>query len=203
MIFLRLYWEFVKVGLFTFGGGYGAIPLIRDAITANPWMGVDSDMFSYIIGVAESTPGPIMVNTATYVGTVAGGSGISAAFGAFCATLGAITPSFVIILLIAGLLKGFMEKKGTRTVLDTIKPCVVGIILSTGVYFLLSGMIPYINTAFSEGFTGKLVPEIRTAIMFAIVFAVRSLWRLWKKKPISPILSIAFAAVFGMIVYGV
>ena len=79
MIFLRLYWEFLKVGLFTFGGGYGAIPLIRDAITANPWMGVDADMFSYIIGVAESTPGPIMINTATYVGTVAGGSGVSAA----------------------------------------------------------------------------------------------------------------------------
>ena len=203
MIFLRLYWEFLKVGLFTFGGGYGAIPLIRDAITANPWMGVDADMFSYIIGVAESTPGPIMINTATYVGTVAGGSGVSAAFGAFCATLGAITPSFMIILLIASLLKGFMEKKGTRTVLDTIKPCVVGIILSTGVYFLLSGLIPHVNSLFSEGVTEKLVPELRTVIMFAIVFAVRSIWRLWKKKPISPILSIAFAAVFGMIVYGV
>jgi len=203
MIFLRLYWEFLKVGLFTFGGGYGAIPLIRDAITANPWMGVDADMFSYIIGVAESTPGPIMINTATYVGTVAGGSGVSAAFGAFCATLGAITPSFMIILLIASLLKGFMEKKGTRTVLDTIKPCVVGIILSTGVYFLLSGLIPHVNSLFSEGVTEKMVPELRTVIMFAIVFAVRSIWRLWKKKPISPILSIAFAAVFGMIVYGV
>lgn len=203
MIFLRLYWEFLKVGLFTFGGGYGAIPLIRDAITANPWMGVDADMFSYIIGVAESTPGPIMINTATYVGTVAGGSGVSAAFGAFCATLGAITPSFMIILLIASLLKGFMEKKGTRTVLDTIKPCVVGIILSTGVYFLLSGLIPHVNSLFSEGVTEKLVPELRTVIMFAIVFAVRSIWRLWKKKPISPILSIAFAAGFGMIVYGV
>lgn len=203
MIFLRLYWEFFKVGLFTFGGGYGAIPLIRDAITANPWMGVDGDMFSYIIGVAESTPGPIMINTATYVGTVAGGSGISAAFGAFCATLGAATPSFIIILLIASLLKDFMEKKGTRTVLDTIKPCVVGIILSTGVYFLLSGLVPYINTVVSDGLTEKLVPELRTVIMFAIVFAVRSLWRFWKKKPISPILSIAVAAVFGMIVYGV
>lgn len=203
MIFLRLYWEFLKVGLFTFGGGYGAIPLIRDAITANPWMGVDTDMFSYIIGVAESTPGPIMVNTATYVGAVAGGSGIYAALGALCATLGAITPSFVIILLIASLLKGFMEKKGTRTVLDTIKPCVVGIILSTGVYFLLSGLIPYVNSVITEGLTEKLVPEIRTVIMFALVFAVRGLWRLWKKKPISPILSIVFAAVSGMIVYGV
>lgn len=203
MIFLRLYWEFFKVGLFTFGGGYGAIPLIRDALAANPWMGVDADMFSYIIGVAESTPGPIMVNTATYVGTVAGGSGVYAALGAFFATLGAITPSFIIILLIASLLKGFMEKKGTRTVLDTIKPSVVGIILSTGIYFLLSGILPQINSIVTEGLTEKLVPELRTVLMFAVVFAVRSLWRLWKKKPISPILSIGIAAVFGMIIYGV
>ena len=203
MIFLRLFWEFFKVGLFTFGGGYGAIPLIRDAVSANPWMGVDADMFSYIIGVAESTPGPIMINTATYVGTVAGGTGLASAFGAFCATLGAATPSFLIILLIASLLKDFMEKKGTRTVLDTIKPCVVGIILSTGIYFLLSGILPSVNTVFTEGFTAKLLPEVRTVIVFALVFAVRSAWKLWKKKPISPILSIAFAAVFGMIVYGV
>ena len=103
---LLLYWEFLKVGLFTFGGGYGAIPLIRDTILSNPEWGISLDMFQYIVGVAESTPGPIMVNTATYIGTTQAGI-----LGGVAATLGAITPSFVIILLIAKFLKGFMEKE--------------------------------------------------------------------------------------------
>lgn len=198
MNLLYLYFEFVKVGLFTFGGGYGAIPIIRDTILRNPQWGVDADMFSYIVGVAESTPGPIMVNTATYIGTTHAGI-----LGGIFATLGAITPSFVIILLIAKCLKGFMEKKGTRAVLDTIKPCVVGIILSTGLYFLISGLIPKINSLFTSGFTADLIPALKTAIIFGLVFLLRTGYRLWKKKTISPILSIGISAIFGMIVFGV
>lgn len=195
---LLLFWEFLKVGLFTFGGGYGAIPLIRDTILRFPEWGVDEDMFSYIVGVAESTPGPIMVNTATYVGTTEAG-----VLGGIIATLGAITPSFVIILLIAKYLKGFMEKEGTRTVLDTVKPCVVGIILSTGIYFLLSGIIPEINSVFSDGFTKDLIPKWETLLMFGLVFLLRAGWKMWKKKTISPILSIGISAVLGILVFGV
>lgn len=195
---LLLFWEFFKVGLFTFGGGYGAIPLIRDTILSNPEWGISLDMFQYIVGVAESTPGPIMVNTATYIGTTQAGI-----FGGVAATLGAITPSFLIILLIAKFLKGFMEKEGTRTVLDTVKPCVVGIILSTGIYFLLSGLIPAINSLFAKGFTKALVPEWQTVLMFALVFLLRFGWKLWKKKPISPILSIGISALLGIFVFGV
>lgn len=195
---LRLFWEFLKVGLFTFGGGYAAIPLIRDAILNNPWMGLDEEMFAYIVGVAESTPGPIMVNTATYVGTTAAG-----VFGGIFATLGAVTPSFVVILIIAKFLRSFMEKKGVRTVLDTVKPCVVGIILSTGAYFLISGLCPEINSLFKSGFDRALLPDWKTVLIFALVFAVRSGYRLWKKKTISPILSIGVAAVLGILVFGV
>ena len=195
---LTLFGEFFMVGLFTFGGGYGAIPLIRDTILSNPEWGVDLEMFQYIVGVAESTPGPIMVNTATYIGTTYAGI-----LGGIFATLGAVTPSFCIILLIAKCLKGFMEKSGTRTVLNTMKPCVVGIILSTGVYFLLSGVIPAINSLFTDGFTKELIPHWQTALIFALVFLLRFGWKLWKKKPISPILSIAISAIFGILVFGV
>lgn len=198
MVLLDLFFEFLKIGLFTFGGGYGAIPLIQDAVATNTQWGISEDMFSYIIGVAESTPGPIMVNTATYVGT-----NVAGAAGAVVATLGAITPSFVIILLIARFLSGFMEKEGTRTVLDTIKPCVVGIILSTGIYFILSGIVTGLSTVLADGITEKLIPEWRNVLMFALVFLLRFLWKLWKKKPISPILSIGIAAVMGILVYGV
>lgn len=195
---LMLFWEFFKVGLFTFGGGYGAIPLIRDTILSNPEWGISLDMFQYIVGVAESTPGPIMVNTATYIGTTQAGI-----LGGVVATLGAVTPSFFVILLIAKFLKGFMEKEGTRTVLDTVKPCVVGIILSTGIYFLLSGVIPAVNSLFTDGVTKALIPEWKTVLMFALVFLVRFGWKLWKKKQISPILSIGISAVLGIFVFGV
>ncbi len=199
MIYLKLFWEFLKVGLFTFGGGYGSIPIIRDALLNNPWMGADEEMFSYIIGVAESTPGPIMINAATYIG-----NGCAGFFGALAATVGVVTPSFVIILLIARFLGGFMQKKGTRYVLDTVKPCVIGIILCTGIYLILSGLLPRINTLLDGSFFSvSSLPEWRTLLMFALVFLLRLGWALWKKRAISPILSIGIAAVLGIVVYGV
>jgi hypothetical protein len=96
-----------------------------------------------------------------------------------------------------------MEKKGTRAVLDTIKPCVVGIILSTGLYFLISGILPEINSLFVKGFTLDLIPEWKTLLIFGLVFLLRTIYKIWKKKTISPILSIALSAIFGIIVFGV
>ena len=87
--------------------------------------------------------------------------------------------------------------------LDTIKPCVVGIILSTGVYFLLSGIIPEVNGVFEKGFTSALIPELKTLIIFGLVFLLRCGYRLWKKKTISPILSIGISALLGILVFGV
>ena len=195
---LRLFWEFFKVGLFTFGGGYGAIPIIRDAVLSNPWMGVDEELFSYILGVSESTPGPIMVNSATYIGSTTAGF-----FGSFFATLGVVTPSFIIILLIARFLRDFMEKKMVRSAMNAIKPCVVGIILATGLYLILSGILPQVNRVLTEGVGSFLIPEWKTLLLFGLVFLSRLLYRVWKKKVISPILSIAIAAVLGLVVYGV
>ena len=194
---LLLFWEFFKVGLFTFGGGYGAIPLIRDTVLAHPWMGVDDEVFRYIVGVAESTPGPIMINTATYVGTVSAGVP-----GAIFATLGAVTPSFVIILLVAKYLRGLLEKKGVRAVLDAVRPCVVGMILATGVYFLLSGLLPELKFLSGDITFSSFVPAWKTLLIFALVFLLRIGYRLWKKKTISPILSIVVSAVFGILVFG-
>lgn len=198
MTYLHLFWEFLKIGLFTFGGGYGAIPLIQDAVLQNASWGISGDMFSYIVGVAESTPGPIMVNSATYIGTIVGG-----AVGAVVATLGAVTPSFLIILAIAKFLSGFMEKEGTRSVLDTIKPCVVGIILSSGLYFIVSGLFSNVNSVFTGPLNEALASDWKTILVFALLFAIRCGYRLWKKKTISPILSIGIAALMGIVIYGV
>lgn len=93
MIYLSLLLGFLEIGLFAFGGAYGAIPLIQERVLTNNWM--DEAMFTNIVGISESTPGPIMVNVATYVGNSQGG-----VLGAAIATLGVVLPSFVIILLI-------------------------------------------------------------------------------------------------------
>ncbi len=189
MIYLRLFLEFLKVGLFTFGGAYGSIPIIRETVLDNGWM--DDDIFTYILGVSESTPGPIMVNAATYVGNTVGGF-----WGAVCATLGVITPSFVIILLIAMVLRRFMEKKPVRAVLDGVKPCIVGIILITAVSLFCGCLFPE-----STGY--GLAVDWRAFILILAVGALRSGWKMWKKKGISPIFTIIVAAALGVVVYGI
>lgn len=188
MTILRLFLEFFKVGLFTFGGAYGAIPLIGETVVGNGWM--SEDLFSYILGVAESTPGPIMVNTATYVGNKVGGVA-----GAVAATSGVVLPSFIIILLIARLFRRVLEKPVVRTVLNTVKPCVVGIITATGLFL-------FFNILW-RAFPQSAVPDARALILVAMVGLVRLFWRIWKEKPIPPILSIALAACCGIAVYGI
>ena len=98
MIYLELFLGFLKVGLFSFGGAYGAIPLIRDVVISYGWL--DDEMLAYMIAVSESTPGPIMVNLATYAGSSQAGFP-----GALIATLTVVLPSFLIILLIMALLE--------------------------------------------------------------------------------------------------
>ena len=98
MIYLDLLIGFLKVGLFSFGGAYGAIPLIRDVVLSYGW--IDDEMLTYMIAVSESTPGPIMVNMATYIGSSQAGF-----LGALIATAAVVLPAFVIILLIMVVLK--------------------------------------------------------------------------------------------------
>ena len=100
MIFLKLFWTFFRIGAFTFGGGYAMLPLIQEAVLANNW--AEPEALINFIAVSESTPGPFAINMATYIGTVQGG-----VLGALCATLGVVTPSFIIILLVAKFFEKF------------------------------------------------------------------------------------------------
>ena len=102
MIYIDLFIGFLKVGLFSFGGAYGAIPLIRDEVLSYGWL--EEDMLTYMIAVSESTPGPIMVNLATYVGRSQAGLP-----GALIATSAVVLPSFVIILLVMTLLRKLLK----------------------------------------------------------------------------------------------
>ena len=113
MIYLQLLWAFLKVGLFSFGGAYGAIPLIRDIVLSNGW--ISNEIFTYFIAVSESTPGPIMVNMATYIGSSQAGF-----WGAVLATVGVVLPSFIIILVIVSLLNNLIKNKYVQSVLDSV-----------------------------------------------------------------------------------
>ena len=186
-----IYWDlmigFLKVGLFAFGGAYGAIPLIRDVVLSYGWL--EDDMLTTMIAVSESTPGPIMVNLATYVGSSQAGF-----WGALIATAAVVLPSFVIILLITALLKKLLKNPYVQAVLRGLKPCMIGIILATGVYMILHNCLGSVADLSLD-----LTAVIMTAALAAIYFGSRKVL----KNAISPIALIGISAVAGILVYGV
>lgn len=185
MILLSLFWEFLKIGLFTFGGAYGAIPLIRQCVLTQGWM--TEEMFANILAVSESTPGPIMVNSATYIGASQAG-----VFGAAVATLGVVLPSFVVILMISALFARLVQHRAVQAVLKGVKPCVMGIILATGF-----GMALEILT----GLPGTFSPDIPSIMLFFLLLSALIFYPRLRKKPLSPILLILLAAALGILFY--
>lgn len=131
---LLLFLEFFKIGLFSFGGGYGMLPLMEETVVGRQW--ITSEQFFDFVGVAESTPGPIAINMATFIG--ASQAGI---FGSFLATLGVVMPSFIIILLIAAVLKNLTSNPYFAGFMKGVKPVVTGLILTTGLLLLSRSVI--------------------------------------------------------------
>ncbi len=185
MIYLNLILGFLKVGCFAFGGAYGAIPLIRDVVLSYGWL--NDETLTYMIAVSESTPGPIMVNLATYIGSSQAGF-----FGAVLATLAVILPSFFIILLVTALLKTALKNKYVQAVLRGLKPCVIGIVLATGVYMILKNCF---------GTLSDIAVDPKAIIITALLCASMFGYKHWKKKKLSPIGLIIISAILGIIVF--
>ena len=116
MICLTLFWNFLMIGTLSFGGGYGMISLVREVVLGHGWL-TESEFLSFI-AVSESTPGPLAVNMATFIGSSQAGLP-----GALVATLGVVLPSFVIILLVAAVLRSVLRYAGVQAVLDGVRPC--------------------------------------------------------------------------------
>lgn len=184
MIYLDLLLGFLKVGCFTFGGGYAAIPLIRDVVMSYGWL--TEDRLTYMIAVSESTPGPIMVNLATYVGSSQGGIP-----GALIASFAVVMPSFCIILLILILLKSIIKNPNVQAILRGMQPCVVGIILATGVQLTLKACFP----------SGSM--DLRAVIIGLILGAAAAFGKKLLKKKLSAIQLIMLSAVLGILFYGI
>jgi chromate transporter len=185
MIFLELLLGFLEVGCFSFGGAYAAIPLIRDVVQRYGWL--DEETLVYFIAVSESTPGPIMVNLATYVGSSQGGF-----LGAVVATVAVVLPAFLIILAVVAVMQHFLKNPVVKALMGGLKPCVVGIVLATGGYMVLSNV--------TAGLSGV---DWRAAAITGALVAVTLLWKTVTKKKLSPILFIVISAVAGIVVYGI
>ena len=183
MIYLTLFWEFLKAGLFAFGGAYGAVPLFRDAAVSNGWM--TEEMFANVVAISESTPGPIMLNMATYVGNVQGGL-----LGAVAATLGVALPSFVIILLVTAFLRAWLKNRRVQNVLRGIRPCVMGVILATGAYMAVTAVFP-----------GSGGADITAAVIALVAAAAPVAYKKLAGSEMSPIAVIVLAAVLGVALY--
>ena len=190
MKYLELFLSFLKIGAVSFGGGYGMISFIREQVIQKGWL-TEEQVLNFI-AVAESTPGPLAVNMATFVGSSQGGF-----FGAFLATLGVILPSFIIILLIATLIRNLLNYAGVKAFLGGIRPCVVGLISATAVTMLLSILLNF------KRIGDTISPDIRGIVILVILAAVGiAIKKAFKKAP-SPILMIAISAFLGVIFYSI
>jgi len=187
MIYLDLFLGFLKVGCFAFGGAYGAIPLIRDVVISYGWL--SDETLTYMIAVSESTPGPIMVNLATYVGSNQAGL-----LGAMVATLAVVLPSFLIILLVTALMKTALKNKYMQAILRGLKPCVIGIVLATGIYMVWANCF---GNPFDLNINFQAV--IITLLLVASMIGYKKL----KSKKLSPIMLIIIAAFSGAIIYSI
>lgn len=185
MILLQLFFVFLKLGTFAFGGAYGAISLFMEEVTKRGWM--TEEFFASVFAISEATPGPIMVNVATYVGAQMGG-----AVGAVLTTVAVMLPSFVIIILVTKhFMKAFKSPK-IQGVLKGVKQCMIGIIISTGFYF---GFVLIFGEVGSIDFDG-----IALAILAVAIFVMVAYKKITKKE-ISNVFIIILCGALGGLLY--
>ncbi len=191
MLFLRLFWEFFKTGLFAIGGGMATIPFLYDMSDATGWF-THTDLAN-MIAVGESTPGPIGVNMATYVGYVSGmteGGVLGAILGAVVATLGLITPSIIIILIVAAMLKSFRDNRYVDSAFYGLRPASTGLIAAAGISVLYSNL-------FIGGSTVLTAFNWQGLLLAVVLWLLTNVVKPTKK--LHPIVFIGIAAVVGIV----
>lgn len=189
-IFLELFWAFFKIGAVTVGGGYAMLPFIQEEVLRQGWLS-EAEVINFI-AVSESTPGPFAINIATYVGSVMGGQAeglglFGTILGAFCATLGVVLPSFVIILLVAKIYEAFKRSKIVKGIMTGLKPAVVGLIGAAVIKILQEVFAP-------SGWSVALFTNPATYVSLGL-FGVASLLAF---KKVHPILIICLSAIVGI-----
>lgn len=188
MIYLRLFWEFFKTGLFAVGGGLATVPFLYDISDKTGWF--THAQLADMIAVSESTPGPMGVNMATYVGFTSAG-----VLGSVIATLGLILPSLIVILIIARVLQKFRQNKYVDAGFYGLRPCSVGLIAAAGYLILKIALLDLDRF----GVTGKIADLFQwKAVILAAVLVLLTDF-VPKIKKIHPIFFILFSAVVGIV----
>lgn len=192
MMYLQMFWEFFKTGLFAIGGGMATIPFLYEMSEKTGWF--TGDQLANMIAVGESTPGPIGVNMATYVGFLNGmqNHGIAGAIlGAVVTTVGLITPSVIVILVIAALLKGFRDNRYVQNAFYGLRPASTGLITAAGIQVVLTNLVDLSGGIVLSGINWK-----------GLILGV-GLWLLSNRvkatKKLHPIAFIGMAAVAGIV----
>ncbi|MEG1301178.1 MAG: chromate transporter [Erysipelotrichaceae bacterium] len=182
MIYLKLFFSFFQVGLFAFGGGYAALPLIQEqVVTLHPWLTIQQ--FTDIITISQMTPGPIAINTATFVGIQVDGT-----LGAIVATFGCIFPSIIIVITLAYFYFKYRDLAFMKHLLSGLRPCVVALIATAGLSILILALYGV------DGFPKNLLNIDISAFALFIV----SLFLLRKYK-LNPIMIMAITGAAGVV----
>ena len=194
MIYLQLFGEFFKIGLFAIGGGMATIPFLYDLSDKYPHWFTHTDLAN-MIAVGESTPGPIGVNMATYVGYLTGGSEggtLASILGAITATLGLITPSLIIILIVATILSSFKNNRFVNHAFYGLRPASAGLIAAAGISVICSNLL-YMSsmTVLPQAVNWKGL--VLAVLLFVFTNYVK------KTKKWHPIVFIGISAVLGIV----
>ncbi len=182
MIYLELFLTFLMIGAFTFGGGYAMLPLMQEQVALRWGDVIPSETITNFIAVSESTPGPFAINMATYIGAEMGGL-----FGSFCATLGVVLPSFVIILIVAKCYDKFRNSTVVKGCMTGLKPAVVG---------LIGGAI--LSVAAGVFFPAGLSIDPLKTVGFYLSAAIFGVMLVLAMKKVHPIIIILLSAVAGI-----
>lgn len=187
MILLQLFWEFLKIGLFSVGGGMATLPFLYDLSDKMGWY--TYAQLADMVAVSESTPGPVGINMATYVGYTVGGFG-----GAVLATLGVLLPGMVIVLIIAGMLAKFRGNRYVEAAFYGLRPASTGLIAAAGVSVI---GVALLNTALYEE-TGRLLDlvSVKAVILAVVLWVLTNVVKPTKK--LHPVVFIAASAVVGI-----
>ena len=188
MLYLRLFWEFFKTGLFAVGGGMATLPFLYDMAGKTGWF--TAAQLADMVAVSESTPGPIGVNMATYVGFTTAG-----VTGAVIATLGLVTPSVIVILIVARILHQFRQNRYVDAAFYGLRPCSVGLIAAAGMLVVKIALFDF--DLFQK--TGLLLDLLRPkALLLAALLLVLTRW-IKQTKKLHPIVFILGSAVIGVL----
>ena len=192
MIYLELFLTFLMIGAFTFGGGYAMMPLMQEQVALRWGDFISADTITNFIAVSESTPGPFAVNMATYIGSEMGATGfiggwLGSLFGSFCATLGVILPSCIIILIVAKCYDKFKESSIVKGCMTGLKPAVVGLIANA-----------ILNVFTSVFFAAGVSLEVFRTVSFYLSAAIFAVTLVLAFKKVHPIIIILISAVAGI-----